>query len=306
MKNSYDQMALPLALGLLLFLTTVKSYAQQQAFSYNQYADNLVVLNPAYSLLDKSGSISALGRRQFIGIEGAPTTLLFNGSLPIPSINAAAGLFVVNDQFAVERLTEVNAFFAKAINLNEQTKLAVSLNAGLKSYRANYLLLDPNDPTFGTDVRETQPNIGFGVMLFTERYYIGLSAPQLMIQRLGTASVQQAGYLQSHYYLAGAYLFNSEEDLAIKPAILAVYTKDLPVNLNLSTTIYLKNLLGIGVNYNTNRLFAGMLSVHGKKFKIGYSYEFGTSVGKLQGYNNATNEISLSYRFGNSTAAKIL
>lgn len=306
MRNSYNQIALPLALGLLLFLTPVKSQAQQQAFSYNQYADNLIVLNPAYSLLDKSGSISGLGRRQFIGIEGAPTTLLFNGSLPIPSINAAAGLFVVNDQFAVERLTEVNAFFAKAISLNEQTKLAVSLNAGIKSYRANYLLLDPNDPTFGIDVRETQPNIGFGVMLFTERYYIGLSAPQLMIQRLGTASVQQAGYLQSHYYLTGAYLFNSAEDLVIKPAILAAYTKDLPVNLNISTTIYLKNLLGIGVNYNTNRLFAGMLSVHGKKFKIGYSYEFGTSAGKLQGYNNATNEIALSYRFGNSTTAKIL
>ncbi|RZJ19759.1 MAG: type IX secretion system membrane protein PorP/SprF, partial [Acinetobacter sp.] len=127
MKNYlYYQITLSASLSLLLFLTTVKTHAQQQAFSYNQYADNLITLNPAYSLLDKAGSINVLGRRQFIGIEGAPTTLLFNGSMPIPSIHAAAGVSVVNDQFAIERLTEVNVFFAKAITLNEQTKLGVS------------------------------------------------------------------------------------------------------------------------------------------------------------------------------------
>ncbi|RZK51831.1 MAG: type IX secretion system membrane protein PorP/SprF, partial [Pedobacter sp.] len=125
-NHPHYQIALSATLSLLLFLTTVKTHAQQQAFSYNQYADNLITLNPAYSLLDKAGSINVLGRRQFIGIEGAPTTLLFNSNMPIPSINAAAGVSVVNDQFAIERLTEVNVFFAKAITLNEQTKLGVS------------------------------------------------------------------------------------------------------------------------------------------------------------------------------------
>jgi type IX secretion system PorP/SprF family membrane protein len=307
MKNHhYYLITLSASLSLLLFLTTVKTHAQQQAFSYNQYADNLITLNPAYSLLDKAASINVLGRRQFIGIEGAPTTLLFNGSLPIPSINASAGLAVVNDQFAVERLTEVNLFFAKAITLNEETKLGVSLNAGLKNYRANYQTLDPNDPTFGSDLRETQPNIGFGIMLFTPKYYIGISVPQLNMQSLGTASVQQTTYLQNHYYMAAAYIFGQEEDFAIKPAALASYTKDLPVNFNFSTTIYLKQLLGIGANYNTNKQLAAMLSINGKKFKVGYSYEFGTSTANLQGYNNATSELSLTYRFGNKISTKLL
>ena len=302
--DRYFKNALSLTLSLLLFLT-ITSNAQQQAFSYNQYADNLITLNPTYSLLDNSGSVSLLGRKQFVGISGAPTTLLFNGSVPLESINATAGLFVVNDQFAIEHLTEINAFFAKAIQLNANSKLAVSLNAGVKNYRADYSSLDSTDPTFGADVRETQPNIGFGVMFFTDRYYVGISVPQLTFQSLGTASAQNASYLQNHYYVAGAYLFKSE-DIGIKPATLISYTKDLPVNFNFSTTIYLKDLLGIGANYNTNKQFAGIISVNTKKFKIGYSYEFGTSSSNLQGFNNATNEVSLSYRFGNTANAKLL
>jgi type IX secretion system PorP/SprF family membrane protein len=294
--------ALSTMLCLLLALTT---RAQQQAFSYNQYADNLITLNPTYSLLDQAGSVSLLGRKQFVGIDGAPTTVLFNGSLPFKSINAAAGIFVVNDQFAIEHLTEVNAFFAKAIQLSENGSLAVSLNAGIKTYRADYSSLDPTDPTFGTDIRETQPNLGFGVMYYTPQYYLGISVPQLNVRSLGTASLQNANYLQNHYYLAGAYLFKSE-DIGIKPATLLSYTKGSPVNFNFSTTIYLKELLGIGANYNTNKQLAGMLSVNTKKFKVGYSYEFGTSFNGFQGYNNATNEVSLSYRFGNTVAAKLL
>ncbi|RZJ15071.1 MAG: type IX secretion system membrane protein PorP/SprF, partial [Acinetobacter sp.] len=140
----------------------------------------------------------------------------------------------------------------------------------------------------------------------SDHYYIGLSVPQLSIQNLGTASIQQTTYLQNHYYLAAAYLFGQQEDFAIKPAALVSYTKDQPVNLNFSTTLYLKQLLGIGANYNTNKQLAAILSVHGKKFKLGYSYEFGTATANLQGYNNATSELSLTYRFGNKVNTKML
>ena len=296
--------AFSIALSLLLLLTT-KVAAQQQAFSYNQYADNLTILNPTHSLLDQAGSISLLGRRQFVGIEGAPTTLLFNGSVPLPNIKATAGIFVVNDQFAIEKLTEVNAFFAKAIQLSEKSNLAVSLNAGIKNYRADYSSLDPTDPIFGTDIRETQPNIGFGVLFFGEEFYAGISVPQLNIRSLGNASLENASYLQNHYYFAGAYLIKSN-DIAIKPATLLSYTKGLPVNASVSTTIFFKDLLGIGANYNTNKQLGAILSINTRKFKIGYSYEFGTSSGNLQGYNNATNEVLLTYRFGNTTEMKLL
>src|SRR3981081_2569757 len=84
---------------------------QQQEFGYTQYMDNLTPFNQAYSMLDKNGSVSALIRNQFIGIQGAPSTFIFNATLPIESVSGAAGVLIMNDQFAVEHNTQISAFF---------------------------------------------------------------------------------------------------------------------------------------------------------------------------------------------------
>src|ERR1700722_7221099 len=87
----------------------------QQFFSYSQHMNNLTPLNPAYSLLDNNGSINALVRKQWVGIPGAPTTFVFNANLPLESVGASSGLIAMDDQFAVEHLTEINAYFAKSV-----------------------------------------------------------------------------------------------------------------------------------------------------------------------------------------------
>ncbi|MFA6085502.1 PorP/SprF family type IX secretion system membrane protein [Mucilaginibacter sp.] len=295
-----------ISLTLLLVTTGSSVMAQQNTFNYNQYADNLTPVNPAYSLLDKAGSINVLGRRQFVGIQGAPTSLLMSLSLPIESINASAGVFVVNDKFAVENQTEINAFFAKAIQLTGETYLSVSINAGIRNYVANYSTLDPSDPTFSNDVRETKPNIGFGVMFYGENYYIGVSVPELSFRNLGTASVLQANYLRSHYYFSAAFISKINDDINFKPATLVSALSGSKAIFNFSGTFYLKNTFGVGANYNTKKQLAGILSVNVSNFKVGYSYEFGTSSNNFGGFNNATNEVSLSYRFGKTGQNKLL
>nr|WP_294943272.1 PorP/SprF family type IX secretion system membrane protein [uncultured Mucilaginibacter sp.] len=291
---------------ILLLLTGSRVAAQQNTFSYNQYADNLTPVNPAYSLLDKAGNVNILGRRQFVGLDGAPTSLLMSLSVPLESIGASAGLFLVNDKFAVENQTEVNAFFAKSIQLANSAYLSVSLNAGIRSYLANYSTLDPNDPVFSQDVRETKPNIGFGIMFYSDNYYVGVSVPELSFRNLGNASVQQANYLRSHYYFCGGALIKLNDDVQFKPASLVSYLQGSPVIADFSGTVYLKEQLGLGVNYRTNKQVAGIISVNANSFKVGYSYQFGTSSSNLGGYNNATHEVSISYRWGTDLQRKLL
>jgi type IX secretion system PorP/SprF family membrane protein len=294
-----EKKTLIVALSLFLILINVsKVVAQQQAFSYTQYMDNLTPLNPAYSLLDKSGSINTLARKQWIGIDGAPTTFLFNGDIPLESINGSAGLILFNDQFAVEHQTEVNAYFAKGIQLGEKDYLGVSINAGLRNYIAGYSTLDPSDPAFRNDVRETKPNIGFGIMYYTDWYYIGVSVPELTINSLGTASVQDNTNFRNHYYFSGAFITNVNDDIEFKPATLISYANGVPLIADISGTFYMKQTFGIGLNYRTNNEMAGIITLNINTFHVGYSYQFGTTSNNLGGYNNATHEISLSYRFG--------
>ena len=292
----------------LLFLMSALGLKaqQQQEFGYTQYMDNLTPFNQAYSMLDKSGSINALVRKQFVGIQGAPSTFIFNGNLPIESVNGASGLLVMNDKFAIESNTQISAYFAKSIQLSDADYLAVSISGGFKSYTANFSTLDASDPQFRNDVRQTKPNLGFGIMYYNDNYYVGLSMPELTITGLGTASVQNNTNFRNHYYFSGAFITDLADGIKIKPAAMVAYAKGIPVTANVSGTIFLKDVLGVGLNYRSDNEAAGILSINMNTFKLGYSYQFGTASSNLGGFNNSIHEVSLTYRFGNNSTPKLL
>jgi type IX secretion system PorP/SprF family membrane protein len=278
----------------------------QQTFTITQYMNNLVPINPAYSTLDNSANVNAVGRRQLIGYNGAPQTFLINASLPVPSLTGTAGLIAMNDKSGPENLTELNLFFAKKIQLSSTTFLSTAINGGLRTYKVNNV--DPSDPSFfGSDVNKTDANLGFSVMLHSSNYYVGLSLPRLTLSTIGK-SAQQNNYYMNTYYLTGAYLKNLGDDFKIKPAALVTYSgSNLPLQLNVSGTLYVKDVVGLGVNYRSTNDFAGILSLYiNNSVNIGYSYQFSTASYAIGGVNNTTQELTLSYRFGNGLKAKLL
>jgi type IX secretion system PorP/SprF family membrane protein len=284
-------------LGIIGINTKVKG---QQSASYTQYMDNLTPLNSAYSLLDKAASLNTLFRTQYVGIQGAPNTFIFNGNLPLDNIDAATGLIINNDNFAVEHQTEINAYFAKSVQLSEGNFLSVSLNAGFRNYIADYAGLAPGDPVFADDIRETKASAGFGVLYYTDKYYIGVSVPQLTFRDLGEGSILDNNYFRNHYYFSAAYLatLDDEGDIKLKPATLVSYTRGVPLIADISGSLYFKNAFEVGVDYRTNNEMAAIIAYNFQNFHLGYAYQFGTTSNNLGGLNNATYEITLSYRFG--------
>src|SRR4051812_28160463 len=87
---------------LVVSLFTAAPALAQQGYSYNQYMNNLTPLNPAYAAIGESGTTSALARKQWVGIEGSPSTVFFTGSVWLPSINSSAGLIVANEEAGIE------------------------------------------------------------------------------------------------------------------------------------------------------------------------------------------------------------
>jgi type IX secretion system PorP/SprF family membrane protein len=282
-------------IGLLSFAGTVRG---QQGLSYTQNIDNQTPINSTFSLLQPYGSVNTLVRKQWAGIEGAPTTYLVNGNAPIKSINGTVGFIVENDVFAVEHLTEANLFFAKGIRLSDNQNLAVSINAGFRNYAANYSGIDASDPVFRDNIQETRPNVGFGVMYYTRFYYVGLSLPELNIRTLGNASVEDNTNFTNHYYLTAGTGSQVNEDYKFKYAAVLSYSKDVPVLADVSTMLYVKDVLGIGVNYKTDKEAAGMFSINYNMFHVGYAYQFGTSSTNIGGFSNATHEVTVGIRFG--------
>jgi len=309
-KNNYNKLIIKmkkhlyivLLVGLTAQLWSNKAMAQEP-FTFTQYMNNLTPVNNAYATTDNAANINVVGRRQWIGIDGAPSTFMFNGSVPLAGIGSNAGLVVLQDKIGSENLTEINAFFAKKVQLSGTNFLSASINAGFRNHKITYSTLDPTDPKFqNSDVNETITNIGFGVMLYGSNYYVGVSVPRLS---LGSSAVTG---LPTAYYLTGAYVKDLGTDFKIKPSVLLSYQGNaLPLEYNVSATLFVKDAVGLGVNYRNDNAVAGIISVNAtKNIQFGYSYQF--SVGKypVGGINNTTQELTLSYRFGKSLASKFL
>ncbi|HEY9559474.1 MAG TPA: PorP/SprF family type IX secretion system membrane protein [Anseongella sp.] len=187
-----------------------------------------------------------------------------------------------------------------SVRLSETEYLAASMGFGLRRYEARYSNLDPADPLFQDDIMETVGTISLGLMYFIpERFYMGLSVPRISFRELGRASEEGSRYWKNHYYFAMGYLAPLGENLKIKPAILASHAPNIPLHADFSAILYMKDRLGLGMNYRTNNEMGAILTIFpSRRLQFGYSYQFGLESYRLGQVNDGTHEITLSYRFG--------
>lgn len=297
-----------IALSLLCLSLFFRTSFAQQHFNYRQYMDNMGPINPTWYLSDRTSSINTIVRKQWVGIDGAPTTLILNGHVPINSINAATGLNLSYDTFGPEKLLNVSVFFAKTVRLSERGEhLSASLSLGLSRYEGLYSSLDFQDPSFRDDIMKTTGTLGLGVMFYKpEEYFVGISMPQLGLNKLGTAS--NPGYMFSTpYYGMMGYLAKIDDVFKIKPVVMATLVKGLPTNYDFSTTLYIQDALGLGVSYGRSRELGARLSIFpSKHLRVGYSYQVGTESYGMSNKANNTHEIGLGYRFGKGVIKKLL
>ncbi|MGV3764330.1 type IX secretion system membrane protein PorP/SprF, partial [Parapedobacter sp.] len=174
----------------------------------------------------------------------------------------------------------------------------LSLNAGFSYLDGRFSQLDPMDPAFREDVRETDALVGFGVMLYRpERYYVGLSLPRLMLGNLGLTGDSRYQFTNVYHLTAGA-LFHLGLDFQFRPSLLVTYSESLRPQAEASAMFFVKEVFGVGVNVRTYGEIAGMAQFNFSHFGLGYSYQFNPGSEPLnRRINNSTHEIGLSYRF---------
>ena len=270
----------------------------QQAMTHTQHGELRTVVNPAASLMNQQGEVSLIGRRQWTGVDGAPTVFWGSGHVGFESFGATAGVNIRHESLAIEKLTEASAFFAKSVRISETEYVGLSLNAGVSYLDGRFSQLDPGDPAFGEDVKETDALIGFGMMLYRpDRYYVGLSLPRLMLGSLGVSSDVRYNFRNVYHLTAGA-LFALGTDFHLRPGVLVTYAENLRPQAEASALVFIKEVFGIGVNVRSYGEVAGMAQFNFGGFGLGYSYQFNPGSQPLdRRISNTTHEIGLRYRF---------
>lgn len=263
--------------SLLVLIAYIDSNAQQNPH-YTQYMYNMNIVNPAYAGSKESISFGALYRKQWVNIEGAPTSFTFSGHAPVGN-NVGAGLSFISDK--VGPVTEQNVFgdFSYTLKLNETSRLALGIKAGVSFHQVGLRdiqssLPDPSEGIFGEDINDASLNLGAGAFYYTENYYVAFSIPNLVKSAHLDYNGREYGSDVSHYFLTAGYVFDVNYDLKFKPSFMLKSAANVNPSLDLSANFLYKEKFEIGATYRLEDSFGGMVNFAvTPELRIGYAYD---------------------------------
>lgn len=327
-----------LLVSLLLQAFIVPVKAQQQPH-YTQYVINNYILNPAITGIENYTDIKIGYRNQWAGFTDAPVTTYVTIHTPLgkkddritatsfdmPGENprgksywqdytAAAphhgiGLKIINDRTGPLNNFGIYASYAYHIGVSAQTSIAAGFEAGVRNTNLDRSKLDfgqvnPVDPAVinAGELNTLKPDFGAGIWLYSASYFVGLSAQQIIPQKVyfsGNSVEKTGAALVPHLFATAGYRLFVNEDISALPSIMLKYVKPSPVQADLNLKFQYRDFLWAGAGYRISDGFSGMLGVNvSNTFNISYAYDYTTSAA-LQPYSRGTHEFVLGFLLGN-------
>ncbi|WP_109299349.1 type IX secretion system membrane protein PorP/SprF [Aquimarina sp. AU474] len=294
-------------LTLIFTLVLTKVEAQQDA-QYTQYMYNTISVNPAYAGSRDAISITGLYRNQWVGIEGAPVTQTLNIHSPIGASNKVGlGLSIVNDKIGPTQETYFDIDFSYTINTSTTGQLAFGVKAGGHLLDVNFNDLNQytnTDILLNTDVdNKFSPNVGIGVYYHAEKLYLGVSAPNLLeTQHFDESADDNSSALsflaeeRINYYLMGGYVFDINESLKLKPAVLFKGVSGAPLQADVSANFLFKDKFTLGAAYRWSAAFSVLAGFQvSDEIMLGFAYDWETTALGNTEFNAGSFEFFLRY-----------
>lgn len=281
-----------------VILISLKGLAQQDP-QFTQYMYNMSVINPAYATTDQAIlNLGGLYRTQWVGVEGAPKTGTFFAHTPINE-KIEVGISFTNDNIGdVVEENNIYADFAYLLPVGLKGKLSFGIKAGFTLFDTNFdgfNLQSGNtstDVAFNENISRAFPNLGIGAFYFTDTYYVGISAPNMLTTKhLETENgIEATGTQNIHYFLTGGYVFDINPNLKLKPAFMAKAVNGAPLALDVTANVLINEKLEAGLGYRLDDAISGLVGFRiTPELKIGYAYDFTTN--NLGNYNSGSHEL---------------
>lgn len=285
-----------MTLVFLLCLAGFKSQAQIETM-YNLYRLNPQVLTPVQAGSKDTSEVHLMYRQQWLGIEGAPRTMYFNGNFKWKQ-KRGIGVNAMFDQAGPVRLTMVSGDFAYHTQLNANWDLSGGIRLGVGNVSldfANLKLTSPNDVLFaGSRSTGMMFNMGWGVRIAKKNqgFFASVSMPRILKYDFGNLS---GGYKDASYvYVMLGNKIEINEDLTLYPNAMARIATDVPLSWDAQLMANVKHKLDVGLTYRHQDSWGLRLGVQAsKKTYIGYVYEMPTS--EISKVSNQTHELGLRF-----------
>jgi type IX secretion system PorP/SprF family membrane protein len=313
MKFSINKIYKTINVKVIVIIFIVLSYASfekvlaQTEPMYSQYMYNMLGVNPAYAGSREVLGLNFFQRNQWSGLRGAPKTTSLNLDQSISEGKIGLGIQMFSDQLGVEEASGINGFLSSRIKVSENGILSAGLSLGFMNYQFNSLdvlnRIRTDDNVFVTVIpSQWNPSVGFGLYYNTDQFYMGISSPSLLKSRLAKYENFASGIQKTddfHLFTTMGYVIKINEEVNLKPSTMIKMVSGAPIEFDLNTNVWLRDILGLGVSYRTGDAVIGIAEIQASpNLRFGYAYDMPFS--PLKAYTRGSHEIMIRYEWGNN------
>ena len=280
---------------ILLLLGSIGPLSAQQLPQFTQYMFNTISVNPAYAGSRETLNVTALHRNQWTGIVGNPRTSTLSIHAPLRNDRVGLGLSYINDRLGFESTNYVYGDFSYTVPFTANIDLSFGLKAGFTNYRL--ATPDPNDIFFNAQFDQWSPNMGAGVYVSSDLWYVGVSVPRMFTTDLNEGEFEALE--RNSYYAIGGLVLDISESVKFKPTVLTKFTNGAPATYDVTANFLFNEKLWLGASYRFNDAdgFGALLDFQvSKDIRIGYAYDLPLS--EVRPYTTGTHEVILIYEVG--------
>ncbi|MDA0878959.1 MAG: PorP/SprF family type IX secretion system membrane protein [Bacteroidetes bacterium] len=280
------------------FCALTMTVQSQSGLKLTDYLNNPIQYNPAYVGAASQLYVKGTHTTQWLGFDGAPVTQTLDVQKRFGNNRYAGGISLLNDDFGAMKNFNFESNFALHLNATENIGFVLGLKAGINNLSIDYNRLSIYDPTEYTfnqgNLTELKPIIGTGLYLYTKKWFIGLSTPNLLKHRLDDELYNDLYSKTPHYYSTLGYTFELSPSIELKTQLLSQVVKGAPVSNLFSVRALYKSKIGFEAHVQPKALYGGMLSAIVKSH-ITVTYGYDMALSDLSQYSSGNHFFGLSF-----------
>ncbi|QKG79122.1 PorP/SprF family type IX secretion system membrane protein [Tenuifilum thalassicum] len=259
--------------------------SSQELYKYNLYAVNSHLLNPANALNNNYMSFMAGSHMQWMGVEGSPRVYDFRSSYRY-SQSMGLGISFSNASMGLYNITNASVQYGYGVKLTENDWLRLGLSVGYMNdaFVRSRILGDPGaDPLLAGNLTKSFVTAGFGAIYSFEEYEFQLALPHLYYRNSFGGDA----------YLFASYKYAYNDDLLIKPSVLAAMDMQQSFFADLNVMALWRNQFWAQLAYRTDNSIISSIGIIINSYSLGYSFQVVRT--KLSNSYLGTHEVNFGY-----------
>ena len=282
---------------IIVFALVMQNTKAQEPFKHNLYTANPFLINPAATGYNNALTAFVDAYSQWSSFPEAPRSYSFGINGPI-SNKTSLGLYVFDDQR--NYLNHLNAMidYSYRVKLNKFSDLTFGLGFGIVHNNVNFNnmnVTDQADPLYldPSQYNKTQMAAAAGLYYRYKDLQLQFSLPQML---------EQGTNFAGQYNLMAMYDFRLNTDFTLKPsALLRAFPGNI-MQLDGNAMLDYKKIFWVQLGYRTDQSILASFGLNWEKASLAYCYQANT--GPIKVIAACTNEIMLSYTFGDRSSKK--